>query len=79
MPQVNIAIGDEPPSLGQLRARVRHLRNHLNREQDAIECKRESRGQMAIRRATVLGLQAELELAVAELQSHPDFQPGPRG
>lgn len=76
MPQVNIPVGDEAPTLGQLRQRVRHLRNHLNRELDALECKRETRGQMAIRRSKVLETQAALELAVAELQAHPEFQPG---
>lgn len=75
MPLSHMQLSDDEPTIGQLRARVRHLRNHLNRTLDAIaDGQDQSRAARAIRRAQMLETQAALELAIAELQGHPDWR-----
>ena len=60
------------PTLDQLHARVRHLQRHQARNIEAFG--RELGIAAAIRRARILEGLAALELAVAELHSHPEFR-----
>jgi hypothetical protein len=61
------------PTLEQLRARVLHLKRHQARNVEALE--RETGVAACIRRARILEGLAALELAVAELQAHPEWRP----
>jgi hypothetical protein len=65
-------LGLPAPSLNQLRACVRHIRNHLNRDLETLD--RESGVAAAIRRARIFEGHAALELAIAEMQAHPDWR-----
>lgn len=60
------------PDVHQLRARVRHITRHQARNIEALE--REAGVAAAMRRARILEGLAALELAIAELQAHPEWR-----
>ena len=60
------------PNVEQLRARVRHITRHQARNLEVLE--RERGIAAAMRRARILEGLAALELAIAELQAHPEWR-----